>query len=356
MTFRDRTFGAPRRAPAQVYPVAQWRHGNPGGLEIPTRYFPDPQALKGLPKPVELAHGENTEEAWLLPACHLAVVGFRPVRWERRRGEIVEAAPPDLASPWEAGYRSRRRFLVVVRELWNAGYRGFTVATFRATSSQDISRALHAASRFRTSAGKSAGGTAFPEYAFWLPIRAGKVTRVYGKDGGQSSLITPIECLLPEKPTEEDYERLVIPEEVQAFIEERLEEVSAWENEENGVQGKTVEPPAEAAEEEPTEETEEAEEEAPAEEPEEDLFPEEAPAPVGKKARPSPPDYLRMVVPFGTKQHPEFRGMPLGDILATPDGRRFVRYLADQHRPRNPAEEELVKAARALTLVGLARG
>jgi len=344
MGFRERNFGTPRHASRQIFPVAQWHHGKPGGLEIPTRYF-DPSALKGLPKPVEVAHGERSEEAWILPACHLAVVGFRPVRWERRRGEIVEIAPPDLPSPWEAGYRSRRRLLVVVRELWEAGYCGFAVATFRASASQDISRALHAAARFRSSAGRSASGAAFPEYAFWIPLEAGKPVRVYGRDGGQSSLVSPILCRLPEKPTEEDFERLIIPPDVQEYIEGHLEEVAAWESEENGngsgpASPTGAEPAAGPAGEEEQEEAQEEEQE------EGDLFP-------SLPRRSSPPDYLRMTAPFGTQRHPEFKGMPLGDLLATPDGRRFIRYLADRHRPRNPAEAEVVQGARILVMTGM---
>jgi hypothetical protein len=69
----------------------------------------------------------------------------------------------------------------------------------------------------------------------------------------------------------------------------------------------------------------------------------------------APADYLRVTVPFGSKGHPEFRGQPLGDLLRTEDGRRFVEYLAKSHQPKSAAHTALVQAARALLAAGLAQ-
>ena len=65
------------------------------------------------------------------------------------------------------------------------------------------------------------------------------------------------------------------------------------------------------------------------------------------------PDYLRLTLPFGTKAHPEYRGMPLGDLLTSPAGRRFIEYLATRHTPQDAHQEQLVHGARALSAAGL---
>lgn len=343
MSFRDRTFAEPRHAPARIYPVAQWRHARgpkeSGGLEVPTRYFPDAESLAGLPAPLEINHQSTIETAWLFSTFHLAFVGFRPVLWERRRAEIVETAPATLDNPWEHGYRSRRRFLVVVKELWEAGYHGFVALSTRATASQDVSQILNAAGRFRQTAGHTATGTAFPEYAFWVPATAGRPEKASSHDGSQSSFISPLTSLVPEKPTTEDFERLAIPLDVQTFIEAGLSEVEEWEQQVAGPVPTATRRPTEA----------------------EAIELEEVPAAPARAERSKgdiaagPPDYLRLTMPFGTKAHPEFRGQPLGDLLASPAGRRFIEYLATRHTPRDTLQEQLVHGARALSAAGLAR-
>ncbi|MGC8960336.1 MAG: hypothetical protein ACP5OO_11240, partial [Chloroflexia bacterium] len=139
----NRTFLPPRREAPVSYPVAQWCHGDrgmTGGLEIPVRHFADAGKIS-LPV-VRVPHSEGWEEAFLLERFHLALVGWRPVRWERRVGAILEVAPPELPEPWKHGYRSRRQILTVVREMWEAGYHGFLVLSFRASAAQYLSRAL----------------------------------------------------------------------------------------------------------------------------------------------------------------------------------------------------------------------
>ncbi|GEM_PF-2345341 len=350
---RKRAFNAPGHASPRAYSVAQWNHGRggkAGGLEIPTRHFQGAAAL-ALPAPVEVAHSEASEEAWLLPAFHLALAGWKPARWERRCGQIVEAAPPDLAEPWKAGYRSRRQVIGVVKELWEVGYQGFVVLSVRATASQDLARALGQAARLRLAAGQSAAGTAFPEYAFWIPLAAGKPERIVSQDG-QSSFVIPIVAALPEKPTDDDFAALLIPEDVQAFIEAHLDEVAQWEaGATNGASLPAASLPAPEGE--PAGE-ETAPEEATLEETVQEAAPAAGrPAPRRKAGYPEPVDYLRMIVPFGTKQHPEFRGKPLGDLLSTLEGRQFVNYLAYRHKPANEAQDALCRGARALAAAGL---
>jgi len=72
----------------------------------------------------------------------------------------------------------------------------------------------------------------------------------------------------------------------------------------------------------------------------------------GKETPAAPPDYLRMTVPFGTKEHPEFRGQTVGDLLGSAEGQRFVRYLAVKHEPKNAEQRALVEGIQALAAAG----
>ena len=343
-SFRNRTFSTPRHSPARIYPVAQWHHqrdGVPGGLEIPVRYFQD--AALTLLDPIDVPHGPRTETAWLLPRFHLAVAGLRPVLWERRRGEVVEIAPEDLESPWELGYRSRRRLLVIVKELWDAGYQDFLVATFRATSSQDISRVLFAAGRFRLAAGQTGEGSAFPEHAFYVPAQAGEPTEISSRDGSQSSWVTPIECLLPQQPAEQDFERLVIPPDVQRFIEARLDEVEQWESQEGSGDSAWPANGNTAASTQSAESTS-----TPAADPADQSEP-----PRRGNGDGAPKGALRVPAPIGTRTRPDYQGRPLGDLLQEWEGRRLVQYLATRFQPKDAAALQAVKAAKALVAAGL---
>jgi hypothetical protein len=182
----------------------------------------------------------------------------------------------------------------------------------------------------------------FPRWAFYTPLLAGTPERT--QRGGR---VTPLRHGVPRSPTRDDFNDALIPANVRAFIESCLDRVKRWERdprffggepalEDNGL----------------PRETGETEEYAPA-----------SAEPSRRRAsrrrsrgnNEQPMDALRVTAPCGTRGNPEFRGQPLGDLLQTPQGRRFVEYLATQYRPKGAAGFTAQEAAKALAGAGLTR-
>ncbi len=224
--FHGRTFQQPRRSfdSGPKYPVIQWRHdARDGGFEVPQRHLVSLGINDlDLPAPLDIAHGEIDEPGWLFPSLGLAIAGWKDMVWERYRDGVREIAPRTLQRPWEQDYRSRWRLLVVSDRLWSAGYQGFAILTLSGIVCRDMRNAMKQLRAFLTEAGK-AYGAPLPTYAFWLPLSAGPAERT-----PKGATISPLVAELPDLSVDL-FETMLIPEEVQAFIEEHLDEVEAWE-------------------------------------------------------------------------------------------------------------------------------
>jgi hypothetical protein len=118
--------------------------------------------------------------------------------------------------------------LCISARLWKAGHGGFVVVTTTGLASRDFGRGLKALFDFLRRAEEALGevaGRGFPSYAFWLPFEAGGTTRTR-----MGAPITALVHGVPKRPAEEDFQRLLIGEGVQSFIEAHLAEAEAWED------------------------------------------------------------------------------------------------------------------------------
>lgn len=224
--FHGRTFQQPRRSfdAGPKYPVIQWRHdAREGGFEVPQRHLVSLGITDlDLPAPRDIAHGELDEPGWLFPSLGVAIAGWKDMVWERYRDGVREIAPRALQRPWEQDYRSRWRLLVVCDRLWSAGYQGFAILTLSGIVCRDMRNAMKQLRTFLTEAAK-AYGAPLPTYAFWLPLSAGPAERT-----PKGATISPLVAEFPDLSADL-FETMLIPEEVQAFIEEHLGEIEAWE-------------------------------------------------------------------------------------------------------------------------------
>jgi hypothetical protein len=152
----------------------------------------------------------------------VAIAGWKDLVWERYHDGVREIAPRSMPRPWEQNFRSRWRLLVVSDRLWSAGYRGFAILTLSGIVCRDMRNAMKQFRTFLTEAAKSYGAP-LPTYAFWLPLSAGPAERT-----PKGATISPLVAEFPEVSAD-IFETMLIPEEIQAFIEEHLDEVAAWE-------------------------------------------------------------------------------------------------------------------------------
>ncbi len=335
----------------ELFPMIQWNHDE-GAFEISLKNLP-PSVV--LAEPVftrkEIVHTGGTEEVYLAKQLHVAVIAMRE-RLEQRLDKTTIVLPPGVGKVGEDKVYTRKHLLVLCREFSEAGYPDPVLISIKSTVSADAGVALRALYQFRQAASWAASEKAgrrvvLPRWAFYCPLQAGKTYR--SEQGGK---VTPLVHGLPEKPTAADFTTAMIPPAAREFIQAYQERAKGWERDprffaggqvlENG--NGTVEqirPQIEPAEEEPT---------GPAQ-----GGSRRSSQPAARGSDGVPPDYLQMAVPFGTTQHPEFRGQPLGSLLADPDGRVFIDYLATRHKPANHGQEQLVHAARALVSAGLTK-
>ena len=160
--------------------------------------------------------------------------------------------------------------------------------------------------------------------------------------------MTPLGHAVPRSPTRDDFNAALILPDIRAFIESCLERVKRWERDPRFFGGEgSLEDNA------PPNKPEEAEEHAPVptEPPRRSRGPRRRTRGDGEK----PMDALRVTAPCGTRGNPEFRGQPLGDLLQSRAGRRFVEYLATRYNPRSQAGFTAQEAAKALAAAGLTR-
>lgn len=336
----------------ELIPLIQWSHEE-GAFELPVKHLPPNLDLPASFRRAVVVHSGGTEAVWLAAELDLAIVGLRE-RLEQRRDGTTVVVPAGAGQIGENKVYSRKQVLAVCRQLWAAGYPDLVLLTVKSTTSADLGVALRAAQQFRQAAGwaaseKTGRCTALPRWAFYLPLRAGKPERT--TQGGK---ITVLVHGLPEQPAEEDFAALLVPPAVRELLQANLERARQWEQDprfhaggQTGGNGGSLARIVGETEEEPMGPCGDA---APTG---------AAPASPARSGRApgdgagGTPDYLRLTLPFGTKEHPEYRGMPLGDLLASQAGRRFVEYLATRHTPRDGHQEQLVHGARVLRAAGL---
>lgn len=180
-----------RRNEPSPFPIIQWNHAQ-GAWELPAGWFDTTDAEAGegaapcidrakMPELVEIDHTETTDVGWLFKTLHILVL-HSSTRWQKKdeRGNII-LAPAGLQRPHEEGYRSKTTALVVVAELWKAGYKGVAIMTTHAVASQQFGNALRRLDAFIDRADELAGQkprTYYPRYAFWLELSAGPVRLV----------------------------------------------------------------------------------------------------------------------------------------------------------------------------------
>ena len=182
-------FVAPEEHVRQAaYPFVQWLNGSPplkqvhpvlgaGGFMLPTDQVEPQPSLK----PVDVPHrnGSSTE-AYLVPELGFAVLSTRFAWFKRTAGQAV------YLRGYQEGARGRLQVLVLVKGVAEAEPVMLTLSGY---ASKHFLEVLKAFRREVLGAAKAATGRAYPDYAFWLRVRAGSPTEA--GNGSATSTITP---------------------------------------------------------------------------------------------------------------------------------------------------------------------
>jgi hypothetical protein len=186
-------FAAPeehiRRA---TYPFVQWLNSQPalkqihpvlaaGGFMLPT------DQVGPLPKiqPVDVPHrnGSSTE-AYLIPELGFAVLATRFTWFKRAAGQTV------YLGEYEEGARGKLQVLALVKGVAETEPVMLTLSGY---ASKSFLAALKAFRKEVLGAAKSVAGKPYPDYAFWLRVRAGSPVEV-GSGSATSTVICHSYC------------------------------------------------------------------------------------------------------------------------------------------------------------------
>lgn len=310
-------------------PWVQYLHKEPGpGFEVPLRNLP-PAVAAALASEVTLLgtdtayetvratvqHSQGLEPAWISGVLHVALVAHAPTTY--RVGK-------DWVPTYVAGAHSRDHYLVVCRELWEAGWHDFVVLTLRSSACGDFNAVKKGLHRLRATisvkvahrageadtAAQTVVPPLVPTYFIWIPLLTGEPQKV--EDGQR----VPILSRLPAQDAPlEEVRALRLAPEVRDFIKANLAEAAAW-------AGRS--PAAD------------------------NLLGEEAGEPEVGGRNPN----LNVRVVLQRADIPEemqgFCGKTFCEILADPAGRDFITWLAASHKPRHAGETKLQGIAASL--------
>jgi hypothetical protein len=187
MSWQD--YDAPEDHVAQVaYPYIQWIHGNPalkqvnkvlasGGWMLPTDQV---GAIDGV-QPVEVAHknGASTE-AYLVGELGLAVLATRFTWFFYRDGRV------EYLREYADGARGKLQALALVKVVSEAEP---LMVTLSGMASKAFSECLKRFRKEVLGAARALTKKPYPDYTFWMRIRAGEPTKV--GTGNATSVVTP---------------------------------------------------------------------------------------------------------------------------------------------------------------------
>lgn len=176
------------------YPYIQWVTGDPrlaalhpvlgsGGFAMMQEQFATVAGGRSVDgwTPGNLTFGATTKEAMLAPSLSFSMLARR-FRWEMQ-GSNGKKQP---IGEYVAGARGRQHILAFVKGLEAAGPILLTLVGMSGKAFSDLAKE-HVNSIL--SAAQSATSRRWPQYAFWMPVRAGQ--RISVGQGQRSSYITP---------------------------------------------------------------------------------------------------------------------------------------------------------------------